>query len=70
MERDCVSPQQPDGIFNIHSWNVRNAGLSDLTEGEKAERTDKPGETHKTKRRDEGKCGTATELWAPQRGSV
>lgn len=30
--RDFVSPQQLDGISNIRSWNVRNAGQSDLTE--------------------------------------
>lgn len=29
---DGARPPQPDGISNIHSWNVRNAGQSDLTE--------------------------------------
>lgn len=43
--RSGKSPQQPDGIFNIHSWNVRNAGQSELTEEEKAERTGGPGGT-------------------------
>lgn len=26
-----MSPQQPDGISNIRSWNVKNAGQSDPT---------------------------------------
>lgn len=34
---ETASPQQPDGISNIRSWNVRNAGQSDLTEGEGGE---------------------------------
>lgn len=32
-----ASPQQLDGISNIRSWNVRNAGQSDLTEKEGGE---------------------------------
>lgn len=36
-KKECVSPQQPDGISSIHSWNVRNAGQSDLTEREGGE---------------------------------
>lgn len=46
---ETVSPQQPDGISNIRSWNVRNAGQSDLTEREteRVERTDKSGKTQK-----------------------
>lgn len=35
--RECASPQQLDGISNIRSWNVRNAGQSDLTEKEGGE---------------------------------
>ena len=46
-KKECVSPQQPDGISSIHSWNVRNAGQSDLTERERAERTDNSGKAKK-----------------------
>lgn len=49
MEKEeCARPQQPDGISNIRSWNVRNAGQSDPTERERrVERKDKSGETQK-----------------------
>lgn len=36
--RDFASPQQLDGISNIRSWNVRNAGQSDLTKKKRVER--------------------------------
>lgn len=35
--RDFASPQQLDGISNIHNWNARNAGQSDLSEKEGGE---------------------------------
>lgn len=35
--RESASPQQLDGISNIRSRNVRNAGQSDLTEKEGGE---------------------------------
>lgn len=31
---DFASPQQLGGISNVRSWNVRNAGQSDLSEKE------------------------------------
>ncbi len=36
-KEECASPQQLDGISNIRSRNVRNAGQSDLTEKEGGE---------------------------------
>lgn len=36
-KKECASPQQLDGISNIRSRNVRNAGQSDLTEKEGGE---------------------------------
>lgn len=63
----CASPQQLDGISNIRSWNVRNAGQSDLTEKEGGEdrrvRKDQKTKQNKTKRRgrDRGKSGTVKE---------
>lgn len=49
----CASPQQPDGISSIHSWNVRNAGQSDLTKREGGE--DRRVRKDKKRRRDIGK---------------
>lgn len=60
MEKEeCARPQQPDGISNIRSWNVRNAGQSDPTEREEG------GEERQvrrdTKRREMRKSGAAKE---------
>lgn len=66
--RDCASPQQLDGISNIRSWNVRNAGQSDLTEKEGGEdrqvRKDIKKKRRRKRRGDMGKSGTAKELGA------
>lgn len=50
-----MSPQQPDGISNIRSRNVRNAGQSDLTKRERErERVEKrTGESEKPKKKRE-----------------
>lgn len=58
--RDFASPQQLDGISNIRSRNVRNAGQSDLSEKEGGE--DRRVGSHNLKRRtrsDTGKRGSA-----------
>lgn len=63
--RDCASPQQLDGISNIRSWNVRNAGQSDLTEKEGGEdRQVRKDIKRKRRRGDMGKSGTAKESGA------
>lgn len=49
---ETVSPQQPDGISNIRSWNAGNAGQSDRERGWK---------DIKRRRGDMGKGGTAKE---------
>lgn len=54
-----MQPQQPDGISNICSRNVRNAGQSDVTERERVERIGTSGKTKKGG--DMGKSGTAEE---------
>lgn len=57
-----MSPQQPDGISNIRSWNVRNAGQSDLTkrgrkEGERGRRAE--GRTDRSEKEKEEITGTS-----------
>lgn len=64
MEKECVSPQQPDGISSIHSWNVRNAGQSDLTEREGGE--DRQVRKDKKRRHDIGKVWHSKESGAQQ----
>lgn len=66
MEGDCASPQQPDGISNIRSWNVRNAGQSDLTEREGGE--DRRVRKDEKRRADMRKSGTAKESGRRRRG--
>lgn len=56
-----MSPQQPDGISNIRSWNVRNAGQSDLTKRERVERTDKSVKTQKEEESRESRV--LKEIW-------